>query len=86
MRFYSHPRIRFDIKGDVLGLYSNVLYVHRVHRKLVSTYESASLRRFFLGRADNIRAATAEVLAWVQATCDDSGKNQNVNILFQKLS
>ncbi|XP_037559166.1 choline O-acetyltransferase [Dermacentor silvarum] len=41
-----------------------------VHRKLVSTYESASLRKFYLGRVDNIRAATAQALAWVQAMCD----------------
>ncbi|KAH7980554.1 hypothetical protein HPB49_017256 [Dermacentor silvarum] len=42
----------------------------KVHRKLVSTYESASLRKFYLGRVDNIRAATAQALAWVQAMCD----------------
>ncbi|GFV89496.1 histone-lysine N-methyltransferase SETMAR [Trichonephila clavipes] len=46
------------------------IFTFRVHRKLVSTYESASLRRFYKGRVDNIRAATAEALAWVKAMCD----------------
>lgn len=39
----------------------------RLHGHLVSTYESASLRRFRYGRVDNIRAATPEALRWVQA-------------------
>lgn len=51
---------------------------YRVHRKLVSTYESASLRRFRLGRADNIRAATREAYDWVRATCDDSNQHLTV--------
>lgn len=42
----------------------------RVHQHLVSTYESASIRRFRLGRVDNIRAATPEALQWVQAMVD----------------
>ncbi|GIY62108.1 choline O-acetyltransferase, partial [Caerostris extrusa] len=46
------------------------LTYYKVHRKLVSTYESASLRRFYKGRVDNIRAATAEALAWVKVMCD----------------
>ena len=33
-----------------------------VHKKLVPTYESASIRRFRLGRVDNIRACTQEAL------------------------
>uniref|UniRef100_A0A0K0EGA2 Choline O-acetyltransferase n=1 Tax=Strongyloides stercoralis TaxID=6248 RepID=A0A0K0EGA2_STRER len=37
------------------------------HGKLVSTYESASIRRFKYGRVDNIRAATPEVLKWVKS-------------------
>ncbi|GAB6018838.1 hypothetical protein CHUAL_000499 [Chamberlinius hualienensis] len=44
----------------------------KVHRKLVSTYESASTRRFRLGRVDNIRAATPEALKWVKAMCGDN--------------
>uniref|UniRef100_A0AC35TY71 Carn_acyltransf domain-containing protein n=1 Tax=Rhabditophanes sp. KR3021 TaxID=114890 RepID=A0AC35TY71_9BILA len=36
-----------------------------LHGKLVSTYESASIRRFRHGRVDNIRAATPEALSWV---------------------
>ncbi|KAF8373824.1 cha-1 [Pristionchus pacificus] len=40
---------------------------YRLHGYLVSTYESASIRRFAEGRVDNIRAATPEALQWVTA-------------------
>ncbi|KHN84256.1 Choline O-acetyltransferase [Toxocara canis] len=42
------------------------LAYYRLHGRLVSTYESASLRRFVHGRVDNIRAATPETLLWVE--------------------
>lgn len=37
----------------------------------MSTYESASLRRFQEGRVDNIRSATAEALAFVRSMTDE---------------
>lgn len=39
----------------------------RCHGRPVSTYESASIRRFQEGRVDNIRSATPEALAFVKA-------------------
>ncbi|XP_071520828.1 choline O-acetyltransferase isoform X2 [Panulirus ornatus] len=39
----------------------------RCHGQLTSTYESASTRRFRLGRVDCIRANTPQVLAWCEA-------------------
>lgn len=39
----------------------------KLHGHLVSTYESASLRQFRLGRVDNIRANTCEAYDWIQA-------------------
>lgn len=36
---------------------------------LVTTYESASLRRFRNGRVDNIRSAHGAALAWAAAMC-----------------
>uniref|UniRef100_UPI0037E9630D choline O-acetyltransferase-like n=1 Tax=Semicossyphus pulcher TaxID=241346 RepID=UPI0037E9630D len=39
--------------------------------RLVSTYESASIRRFQEGRVDNIRSATPEALAFVQSMTDE---------------
>lgn len=36
------------------------------------TYESASTRRFQLGRVDCIRSATKEALDWVTAMCQGS--------------
>ncbi|XP_028287252.1 choline O-acetyltransferase b [Parambassis ranga] len=41
--------------------------------RLVSTYESASIRRFQQGRVDNIRSATTEALAFVQSMTDERG-------------
>ena len=47
------------------------LTYYKVHRKLVSSYESAGLRQFRLGRVDNIRSCTMEALHWARAMCDE---------------
>ncbi|PKU35553.1 choline o-acetyltransferase [Limosa lapponica baueri] len=47
------------------------LAFYRCHRRLVPTYESASIRRFDEGRVDNIRSATSEAFAFVKAMTDD---------------
>lgn len=44
---------------------------YRCNRRLVSTYESASIRRFQDGRVDNIRSATREALAFVLSMTDE---------------
>ncbi|XP_041427094.1 choline O-acetyltransferase [Xenopus laevis] len=46
------------------------LAFYSCHRKLVPTYESASIRRFQMGRVDNIRSSTAEALAFVKSMVD----------------
>ncbi|MED6282782.1 hypothetical protein CHARACLAT_001816 [Characodon lateralis] len=46
------------------------LAYYRCHGRPVSTYESASTRRFQQGRVDNIRSATPEALAFVRAMTD----------------
>ncbi|TNN80943.1 Choline O-acetyltransferase [Liparis tanakae] len=43
------------------------LAYYRCHGRPVSTYESASIRRFQQGRVDNIRSATPEALAFSKA-------------------
>ncbi|XP_054654938.1 choline O-acetyltransferase isoform X1 [Dunckerocampus dactyliophorus] len=43
------------------------LAYYRCHNRQVSTYESASIRRFKDGRVDNIRSATPEALHFVRA-------------------
>ncbi|XP_063547942.1 choline O-acetyltransferase isoform X2 [Cydia strobilella] len=43
----------------------------KMYGHLVSTYESASLRRFLEGRVDNIRSAHLPALAWAKAMCAD---------------
>lgn len=45
----------------------------KMYDKLVSTYESASTRRFHFGRVDNIRANTPEALEWARAMVDETG-------------
>lgn len=53
-----------------------ILSLHpRLYGSLVSTYESASTRRFLLGRVDCIRSATSEALEWITAVCQDEGAN-----------
>ena len=47
------------------------LTYYKVHRRLVSTYESAGLGQYNFGRVDNIRSATTEALSWVKAMCDE---------------
>ncbi|CAN8216590.1 unnamed protein product [Coccothraustes coccothraustes] len=47
------------------------LAFYRCHRRLVPTYESASLRRFDEGRVENIRSATSEAFAFVKAMAGD---------------
>ncbi|XP_065216722.1 choline O-acetyltransferase-like isoform X1 [Planococcus citri] len=46
----------------------------KLHNKLCATYESASTRRFLLGRVDCIRAATMEALEWVSAMHDQGAE------------
>nr|CAD7431651.1 unnamed protein product [Timema monikensis] len=43
----------------------------RLYHHLTATYESASMRRFLLGRVDCIRSATVEALDWVVAMSQD---------------
>uniref|UniRef100_A0A3Q3WSE7 Choline O-acetyltransferase n=1 Tax=Mola mola TaxID=94237 RepID=A0A3Q3WSE7_MOLML len=49
----------------------HVCLLTRCHGRLVSTYESASIRRFRGGRVDNIRSATPEALAFVKSMTDE---------------
>ncbi|XP_026669954.1 choline O-acetyltransferase isoform X2 [Ceratina calcarata] len=51
----------------------------RLHGNLVATYESASIRRFALGRVDCIRAASPEVLNWAKAMCQGDPESQSGN-------
>ncbi|XP_029383755.1 choline O-acetyltransferase b [Echeneis naucrates] len=47
------------------------LAFYKCNGRLVSTYESASIRRFQEGRVDNIRSATPEALAFVMSMADE---------------
>lgn len=50
--------------------FAHIPHLCRLHRRLVPTYESASIRRFREGRVDNIRSATPEALRFVKAVAD----------------
>ncbi|KAG8434999.1 hypothetical protein GDO86_013091 [Hymenochirus boettgeri] len=60
------------------------LAFYRCHRKLVPTYESASIRRFQRGRVDNIRSSTAEALAFVKAMVDGKNMTESEKMNFLK--
>ncbi|KAM8738134.1 choline O-acetyltransferase [Acanthopagrus schlegelii] len=60
------------------------LAYYRCHGRPVSTYESASIRRFREGRVDNIRSATPEALAFVKAMTDggrSTGETEKMEML-----
>ncbi|XP_075698923.1 choline O-acetyltransferase [Rhinoderma darwinii] len=61
---------KLKMSPDAFIQVSLQLAFYRCHKKLVPTYESASTRRFRMGRVDNIRSSTAEALAFVQAMVD----------------
>ncbi|XP_072523683.1 choline O-acetyltransferase-like [Salminus brasiliensis] len=54
------------------------LAFYRCNGRAVSTYESASTRRFREGRVDNIRSATPEALDFVKAMTDERASTQDL--------
>ncbi|CAG5121005.1 unnamed protein product, partial [Candidula unifasciata] len=54
------------------------LTYYKIHGTLTSTYESASVRRFRLGRVDVIRANSQAALTWIRAML---GQTDNTTIL-----
>ncbi|XP_044760745.1 choline O-acetyltransferase [Coccinella septempunctata] len=56
-----------NVSPDVYIQLALQLAYYRLYGKLTATYESASTRRFALGRVDCIRSASPEALAWVTA-------------------
>lgn len=61
-----------QMSPDVFIQLALQLTYFKLHRRVVSTYESCSLRQFHKGRVDNIRSATKEALAWARCMCGDS--------------
>lgn len=73
------------VSPDVFIQLALQLAYYRIYGKLTATYESASTRRFRLGRVDCIRSATSEALRWVTAMSqpkeDDDLGNKKVSII-----
>ncbi|KAK0398572.1 hypothetical protein QR680_002651 [Steinernema hermaphroditum] len=59
------------------------LAYYKLHGHLVSSYESAAIRRFRKGRVDNIRANTPEALAWVKTMCDKTSSREQRRKAFE---
>lgn len=55
------------------------MHALRLYGHLVTTYESASTRRFLHGRVDCIRSATTEALEWATAMCQGEGANVSLD-------
>lgn len=72
------------VSPDVYIQLALQLAYYKLYGKLTATYESASTRRFRLGRVDCIRSATAEALKWVNAMSqpkeDDELGNKKVRV------
>uniref|UniRef100_A0A673CSC7 Choline O-acetyltransferase n=1 Tax=Sphaeramia orbicularis TaxID=375764 RepID=A0A673CSC7_9TELE len=65
------------------------LAYYRCHGRPVSTYESASIRRFQEGRVDNIRSATPEALAFVKAMTDgklSTSESEKMEMLYNAIT
>lgn len=76
------------VSPDVYIQLALQLTYYRLYGKLTATYESASTRRFLLGRVDCIRSASPEALNWVRAMSqpkedDDTG---NKKVTFHLVS
>ncbi|XP_035891449.1 choline O-acetyltransferase-like isoform X3 [Anopheles stephensi] len=64
-----------QVSPDVYIQLALQLAHYKLYGQLVSTYESASTRRFLLGRVDCIRSASMEALEWAKAMCQGEGPN-----------
>ncbi|XP_058128891.1 choline O-acetyltransferase [Anopheles ziemanni] len=64
-----------QVSPDVFIQLALQLAYYKLYGHLVSTYESASTRRFLLGRVDCIRSASMEALEWAKAMCQGEGPN-----------
>lgn len=75
------------VSPDVYIQLALQLAYYRLYGKLTATYESASTRRFRLGRVDCIRSASPEALEWVKAVSqpkddDESGNKKVISRFF----
>ncbi|KAL9891816.1 choline acetyltransferase isoform 2-T2 [Glossina fuscipes fuscipes] len=64
-----------QVSPDAYIQLSLQLAYFRLYGYLVTTYESASTRRFLLGRVDCIRSASTEALEWAKALCQNKDAN-----------
>ncbi|CAH1977426.1 unnamed protein product [Acanthoscelides obtectus] len=72
------------VSPDVYIQLALQLAYYRLYGKLTATYESASTRRFRLGRVDCIRSATPEALAWVQAVTFHLVSDEKKHLLWNE--
>ncbi|XP_050294303.1 choline O-acetyltransferase, partial [Anthonomus grandis grandis] len=78
------------VSPDVFIQLALQLAYYKLYGKLAATYESASTRRFLLGRVDCIRSASPEALQWVKAMTQPKEDNDydvgNKKVTFHLVS
>ncbi|XP_060527166.1 choline O-acetyltransferase-like isoform X1 [Cylas formicarius] len=77
------------VSPDVYIQLALQLAYYKLYGKLAATYESASTRRFLLGRVDCIRSASPEALEWVKAMTqprDEADDIGNKKVTFHLVS
>lgn len=75
------------VSPDVYVQLALQLTYYRLYGKLTATYESASTRRFRLGRVDCIRSASPEALEWARAMSHPKDEDDgNKKVTFHLVS
>nr|XP_008201281.1 PREDICTED: choline O-acetyltransferase [Tribolium castaneum] len=74
------------VSPDVYIQLALQLAYYRLYGKLTATYESASTRRFRLGRVDCIRSASPEALAWAMAMAQPKDEDDSKKVTFHLVS
>ncbi|KAL1517126.1 hypothetical protein ABEB36_000934 [Hypothenemus hampei] len=74
------------VSPDVYIQLALQLAYYKLYGKLTATYESASTRRFLLGRVDCIRSASPEALQWVMAMSQPKEDVNNKKVTFHLVS
>lgn len=74
------------VSPDVYIQLALQLAYYRLYGKLTATYESASTRRFKLGRVDCIRSASPEALEWVMAMSQPKDDQNDKKVTFHLVS
>uniref|UniRef100_A0A0M3I121 Carn_acyltransf domain-containing protein n=1 Tax=Ascaris lumbricoides TaxID=6252 RepID=A0A0M3I121_ASCLU len=72
---FGNERFKLSkVYGDTIVQMALQLAFYRTHKKLAPAYETASTRRFFLGRTETVRSCTAPLAKLVRLIIDDNAE------------